>query len=1258
MGGFTPVLSQTNASQPTFSFGGAQSQQEKPKQDQQQSAGSGFSSLFGGGAQTTPASASPTPGFTFGQGNQSPPIFGFGNSNDGQSQSSIFGNSNNNTSKASEQQPGTSAFTFKGAANAQAQPPATSNFSFGGSTSTAPQQQSINSLFNFGSSTSKPAEQQPGSIFSFGAPQSDKQESSKPSSDATTQSTTAAESSKPAFSFGAVSKPTEQETSKAVPLFGAQPAVDSQPAKPSFSFGAPAQSSSEQPKSQSPFSFGQVAQAPAVQPPSTPATTFGTPIAATTEQQTATKPAFSFGTPAKPIEQPNPSQTGGFKFNAQSNDVAKSMFATPGQSTPNNNIFGSLSKPSFEPASAPSKFSTFDTGATQAKDNSPLSFGTASSAPTSETAKNSIFSRISAAPAPSAFNSTSNSDNAVSSEANTPPANSENLAVFNNPFASLNASSTTPSTPSIFAQNNHKAATSDDSIPSTAGKGSVLPPSNLFAPPSSTATDKPQQQSPQKKSLFGTLPQPNPMMAADKPAGTSTPPAAPSAIAEGAPNQRHVYTKSPARVPGHLNGEGYKEYDNNYRLRALNKEFKKKIASWDVDQSDIDNLIRHYVSARSAIGGDIGLYQRALAGTKRKNDRLEEGEHVPSQYKKVRHDEDQEATQPTQPRLPQKVTPATATPIAPKPISPAKATSLFNNMIPPSPAQSAMQPGTTPAQPASPFSGVSFMPESEPRPFSFGNTVDAGRTPKKPTSRLFGQAPSTTPQKSPPKSNLFASSTADAPTFGAFNKNKRKSVSEDEDEAISEDEARRKRNKPSNTFGNTNASRKVSNGPFIVDSDDDEDDAADEVIEEDVQDSDFAPNADESESEESDEGADGDVSDDPVNNAQQEESETSRFSDADEDHSQEIENNPNKGKSLFDRIEKPQPAEESTPPSQPPNPSSTIKWPSSDLTPEAPAFSPITPATGSPYKPATTFNFTPVPSTRATAELGASVLLGGATNGAFTKFDGMFGSRPSTPEPEKATRPEGPTSTPAGDHTWKQGSPIRFSANLVPPSPQPDKAATSTPSLFGRPTSGQGSSAGGASLGFGFGKSANQPSYLEAATHLAPDSGVSSGFSSRATSPGATDNESVATNDTNEEPPQSEPQQNLMDTRAGEENETVLKECRAKALLMAKGERAAELKMEPNVWKAIGVGHLRLLKHNDTGKVRLLLRADPGASIIINSSIRPDIEYAIRDQGKNSGAINGRFSYQGGFDHIVLKVKTAQEAQELVDILNEYKGVM
>ena len=302
---------------------------------------------------------------------------------------------------------------------------------------------------------------------------------------------------------------------------------------------------------------------------------------------------------------------------------------------------------------------------------------------------------------------------------------------------------------------------------------------------------------------------------------------------------------------------------------------------------------------------------------------------------------------------------------------------------------------------------------------------------------------------------------------------------------------------------------------------------------------------------------------------------------------------------------------------------------------------------------------------------------------------GLFGSRPSTPNPATSTAfgtslsGGATTSSPTMDNTWKPGSAIKFgsapSFNFTAATPLAKSnistngplgavsgtsssafagfkaddqidTANAVPSFFGqtqpfggdpKKTAVSKSSAG--QVGFGFGGPEKSVSPF-----LAPNSATSAS-TSRNTSPGLTDRESAGSGG---EDQGHEPQSDLMASRPGEENEELIYQVRTKALEpMTAEDLAAAGSAEEAGYKTRGLGPLRILKHAETGRTRIVMRADPTANVVINAPLLPDGKYDIQRSGKDGASIKLRIYRNGGFKSWVLKIKNVELAQELVDHL-------
>ncbi|EGV63892.1 PH domain-like protein [Yamadazyma tenuis ATCC 10573] len=84
-----------------------------------------------------------------------------------------------------------------------------------------------------------------------------------------------------------------------------------------------------------------------------------------------------------------------------------------------------------------------------------------------------------------------------------------------------------------------------------------------------------------------------------------------------------------------------------------------------------------------------------------------------------------------------------------------------------------------------------------------------------------------------------------------------------------------------------------------------------------------------------------------------------------------------------------------------------------------------------------------------------------------------------------------------------------------------------------------------------------------------------------------------------------------------------------------------------------GVGELKLLKNSETGKSRILVRADGGLRVLLNSGIQGNFQYeTISDGLVRFPVINS----DQKLDTFVIKVKTKDDGEQLVAKLNELKN--
>lgn len=287
----------------------------------------------------------------------------------------------------------------------------------------------------------------------------------------------------------------------------------------------------------------------------------------------------------------------------------------------------------------------------------------------------------------------------------------------------------------------------------------------------------------------------------------------------------------------------------------------------------------------------------------------------------------------------------------------------------------------------------------------------------------------------------------------------------------------------------------------------------------------------------------------------------------------------------------------------------------------------------------------------------------------FTGFS--FGTPMSTPK----TSPFGKLSAPSdsapasavdaslGDNTWKVDSPIKFGAASAAPSVQvtsPSPSKSPFGSLFGSPQ-GSGSteapskstsglfgstSTKGPNVGFGF--STDSPSNPTSST-LLPPSDAAANDTSRGTSPGASSvadsTESHAGYGTDGPAEEEQDQEEQLDLTKGpgEEDEDTLFEVRAKAMTSDK---------ETKNWIGKGVGPLRILKHSETGKTRILMRQDPSGKIVINAALLSSIEYKYATPKSVMVAVAAD---TGTLVKYLIRVGKDEDAKELAKILEGNK---
>lgn len=247
-----------------------------------------------------------------------------------------------------------------------------------------------------------------------------------------------------------------------------------------------------------------------------------------------------------------------------------------------------------------------------------------------------------------------------------------------------------------------------------------------------------------------------------------------------------------------------------------------------------------------------------------------------------------------------------------------------------------------------------------------------------------------------------------------------------------------------------------------------------------------------------------------------------------------------------------------------------------------------------------------------------------------------------------------------GDHTWKTDSPIKFGATTAAPGVQvtsPPPAKNAFGGLFGSPKSGEttetspkstssifgttSTNASGVGFGISFGSVAKP-----ATNSLLQPSDTPPNDSSRATSPGI----SSAAENTEEgeggasDVPQEESQQLDLTKGPGEEDEETLFEVKGKALTYDS---------EKKEWISKGVGPLRILKHPETGKSRILMRQNPSGKIALNAALLNGVDYRYVSPKSVRMPVAGD---TGKLATYTVRVGKDEDAKRLAEVLEENKS--
>ncbi|DAA76621.1 TPA_exp: RanBP1 domain protein [Trichophyton benhamiae CBS 112371] len=263
----------------------------------------------------------------------------------------------------------------------------------------------------------------------------------------------------------------------------------------------------------------------------------------------------------------------------------------------------------------------------------------------------------------------------------------------------------------------------------------------------------------------------------------------------------------------------------------------------------------------------------------------------------------------------------------------------------------------------------------------------------------------------------------------------------------------------------------------------------------------------------------------------------------------------------------------------------------------------------------------------------------GASN-SFTSTSSAGGSKPTTTSNIFGAPPSSASGSAAGGSAPATSIFAAPSPTSTPPPSNifgapPSTSAPAPTSIFATPSSAPTPTS----------NSSLAPPTTNIFGHLKPgNSSAQPGLSpfplSAATSvdPSPAQSDTDATNDPSDEV-EKHAQVDFTRSGPGEEDEDAVFECRSRAYQHINGQ-----------WEVKGLGVLRILKHRTNKKSRILLRADPSGSVVLNTNLMPEIDYK-----QNGTGVQFIVASESGFQHWLLRVKTAEGACELRNSMEEHK---
>ncbi|KAL8919322.1 MAG: hypothetical protein Q9172_005043 [Xanthocarpia lactea] len=252
--------------------------------------------------------------------------------------------------------------------------------------------------------------------------------------------------------------------------------------------------------------------------------------------------------------------------------------------------------------------------------------------------------------------------------------------------------------------------------------------------------------------------------------------------------------------------------------------------------------------------------------------------------------------------------------------------------------------------------------------------------------------------------------------------------------------------------------------------------------------------------------------------------------------------------------------------------------------------------------------------------------------------------------------------SPGSDHTWKAGTPVKFSETSGAPSinftsPSPSKTPLS--GLFGAPKASSTTETPGSFIFKPFDASATKPAPLTfgisapAKDSLAPPSETQSESTSRATSPGAGESGNEASDQVHEE--ESHPDLDTTEASRAEADEDTIFEVKAKAHKQTESKHFNATTGKDEItrpWVLQGAEQFRILKNRETKKTRMLMKLKVNGRVILNAGLEKSLNYVLA----SSKTVRVPVPTEAKVESWTIQVGKEADAKELARLLEENKA--